>query len=485
MISNLRFIIILVGTVFVLNFVSAKAFATVPKGLEEYSKIADRVTKKFKISEDDIGMKVSVGDGEDSHVLWSINATKKMIPASISKIITASAVLDVFPPGTKVKTQLLMDGKVSNRKLKGNLYLKGAGDPGFVSENMWFLVNDFLRNEIDEIEGDIIVDDSLFDQKRFDDSRQSQRVDRAYDAPVGAMSFNWNSVNIFVRPGTVGEPAKVFIDPVNSYIQLSNRSKTVAGARNELIADRDPIKGSDGDRVIVGGKIGVAVKEITVFKNITEPDLWSGYNLKSFLQQRNISHKGKIRNGVTPASADVVAQAESKPIENMVSDMNKFSNNYVAEMLTKLMATSSEKPASLKTGVQLINKHLESLKIPKNEYEFYNPSGLTRENQFSANAMWMVLTHLRDDFRVQPELLTSLPIAGVDGTLKRRLKGEPTERWIRAKTGYLNDVVTLAGYAGRRDGQVLTFTFIYNGKADEAKVRQYFDELLVEMVKQL
>nr|WP_295905941.1 D-alanyl-D-alanine carboxypeptidase/D-alanyl-D-alanine-endopeptidase [uncultured Bdellovibrio sp.] len=457
--------------------VEANKFADVEK---EFQSLA----KKFGVQLSDLGMYATVGEGQDMKVLLDINSKKTMIPASISKVATASAALAHFPPGHKFKTQLLASAESKNGVLKGNLYLKGGGDPSFVSENMWYLVNAFTRNGITRIEGDIIVDDSLFDKVRYDVSRQKERVDRAYDAPTGAMSFNWNSVNIFVRSNGKGNGADVFIDPQNDYIRLVNKAKTVAGSDNKLLADRQDDKKFEGDVIHVGGSIGQGLKEVVIFKNITQPDLWAGYNLKSFLAQRGVQLTGSIKNGVTPEKADVLAEAESKAIEQVVADMNKFSNNYVAEMLTKnLGAVRKTKGASLADGMQVINEHMQSLGVPADQYRLESPSGLTRENKMSPFAMWKVLQHLRNDFQVQPEFLTSLPIAGIDGTLKKRMKNSKAERWVRAKTGFLTNVVSLAGYAGIEDGNVITFSFIYNGSTDEAKIRSFFDNLLIYLVK--
>ncbi|KYG66091.1 D-alanyl-D-alanine carboxypeptidase [Bdellovibrio bacteriovorus] len=452
-------------------------FASVQK---EFAALA----KKHGVKIDDVGMHATVGEGDNLRVLLDVNGKALMIPASISKVATASAVLGAFPPGHKFKTQLLADANIVNGVLKGPLYLKGGGDPSFVSENLWFLVNAFMRNKITKIEGDIIVDDSLFDNVRYDLSRQKERVDRAYDAPVGAMSFNWNSVNIFVRPTTPGSAAEVFVDPENDYIKLNNRAKTGGGNENKLLVDRQETQKIDGDVITVGGSIGKGLKEAVVFKNITQPDLWAGYNLKSFLAQRGIQLTGKIKNGVSPEKAEVLAESESKPIEQMVADMNKFSNNYVAEMLTKNLGTVKKaKGATLAEGVAIISEHMQSLGVPSEQYRLNSPSGLSRDNKMSAFAMWKVLQHLRNDFKVQPEFLTSLPIAGVDGTLKKRMKNTPGERWVRAKTGFLTGVVSLAGYAGLEDGRVITFSFIYNGSTDETKIRAFFDNLLIYLVK--
>lgn len=462
------------------------SFAQNPDSKGKFEKLdqeIEKMMKQFGVSSKDIGIYASVGEGADMKTLLDLNGRQLMIPASITKVVTASAVLEHFPPGYKFKTQILMDGVLNGGILKGNLYLRGGGDPSFVSENMWFLVNAFLRSGISKVEGDLFVDDSLFDSVRYDSTRQKTRVDRAYDAPVGAMSFNWNSVNIFVRPSNTGS-AQIFIDPENDYIRLVNKTKSVSGKTNSLLVDRKDTKDFIGDVIHVGGSIGKDLKEAVVFKNITQPDLWSGYNLKSFLKQRGVIITGKIKNAITPISAALLAESESKAVEQIVADMNKFSNNYVAEMLTKNLGVSKKnKGATLQDGMLVINEHLQSLGIPKEQYSIQSPSGLSRDNKMSSFAMWKVLQHLRDDFKVQPEFLTSLPIAGVDGTLKRRMKNTKAERWVRAKTGFLTGVVSLAGYAGLEDGRVVTYSFVYNGSTDEAKVRSFFDNLLIHLVK--
>lgn len=448
----------------------------------ELRKNVERIVEKFGFAKGEVGFYATISEGDHQETILEVESHRKLIPASISKLATASTVLDVFPAGSKFKTTLLSDAKIEGSVLKGNLYLRGGGDPSFVSENMWFLVNAFLRTGIRKIEGDIIVDDSLFDSLRFDPSRQAERVDRAYDAPVGAMSFNWNSINIFVRPGKTNEPAQVFLDPENDYVELVNKTKTI-GSGQALFADRIDDKKNQADVIHVGGKIGHDIKEFVIYKNITKPDLWSGENLKSFLKQRSVVVTGKVRNAVTPEKAEILAESDSKGVEQILSDMNKFSNNYVAEMLCKNIASTKVKPATIAAGMAMVNQHLKAIGVPENEVEFENPSGLTRNNRITAYGMWKILLHLKNDFRVQPELLTSLPIAGIDGTLKKRMKEGPAERWVRAKTGLLNGVVALAGYGGRRDGRVVSFVFMYNGKQDEAKIRNHFDQIVTEMVK--
>lgn len=431
------------------------------------NKIMD-LLQKNKIDPKNFGAQINHRD----KIIFANNADKVFIPASVTKLFTAYAVLKNLGPTFKVKTQLFYDGK--------NLYLKGAGDPGFVSETMWFLVNEFHRQNIKTIDGDIIVDDLLFDDIRFDKSRESERVDRAFDSPVGAMSFNWNSVNVFVKPASkIGQTAEVVADPENGYFKVVNTTKTVNKVSKDLIIDVN-----QKNRVInVSGEVSISAAEKAYFKNVADPVQWSGLNLFAFLGQRGIIVKGSVKVGATPASAKLVASAESKSLSAMVADMDKFSNNYVAEMLTKLLASQnsakSEKNSfSIADGMKIIEA--EAQKVVRNSKEMIlkNPSGFSRENRITPAALNDLLFAALKDFSLFPSLVESLPVAGLDGTLKKRMIGTKAESFVRAKTGYLDDVVALSGYAGHRNGELYHFTFLYNGPQDEALVRSTVDQII-------
>ncbi len=441
----------------------------------------EALIKKSGVARGDLSLMV----GAPKKSLFELNSEKKLIPASITKIATTAAVLDFFPPGFQIKTRLLTveKGRIPNGVLKSPLYFKGGGDPTFVSETLWFLVNAFVRSGIQRIDGDLILDSSLFDDKPFDESRESVRVDRAYDAPVSALSFNWNASNFFIRPGLKsGDKAQVFADPVNPYVEIQGEPTTSEKKTHSLKIEK--IKVQDQKEIYkISGDIPVGHAEVAIYKNIQKPELWAGINLIEFLKQRGIVFNGKIKLGKTPADTQVLAEAPSKPIDHIVQDMNKFSNNFVAEALTKLMATLDGKQGNIADGIQKIRLVLQKSGLKENEFTIDNPSGLTRENRFSALAMIKILTHLRNNFEVFPEFLGSLPIAGVDGTLKSRLKNTKGERWVRAKTGLLTGVVALAGFAGHDNGEVIPFVFIYNGSQDGSKVRQLFDQLSTLLVE--
>lgn len=456
----------------------------------ELEKQLAQLVESSSLKKSELGLIVQSPDGQ---VVYELNAAKKFIPASVTKIVTGAAVLDKMPVGHQFLTELYVDEKnIKNGVLEGDLYLRGGGDAGFVSESMWFLVNEFKRSGIQEIRGHIIIDDTRFDNIRFDASRDQERVDRAYDSPIGAMTFNWSAVNIFVRPGSKpGEPADVFADPENDYIRIINKVKTVsASSKNKInVSNTSVKKGSVSDEgfeeVEVRGEIALKSPEVVSYKSITQPDIWAGAQLVQFLKQRNVKVSVGVRRGVTPKSATVVARYKSKPISDLVMGMMKFSNNYIAEILTKnLGAEKKGLPGTMDKGVDVIRGYMKEQGMSNSE--LYNPSGLSRKNKFTPQDVLKILTSVKDRFRIYPEFLTSLPISGVDGTLKRHLgAGDQYDGHVRAKTGHLSGVSALAGYISAKEGQIFSFVFLFNGTPgdDPYRASDLFDKMILKVLK--
>lgn len=436
------------------------------------------------IPERDLSLLAVEGNGSDAKVLLSLNPNKALIPASVTKLVTAAAALRSFPPGTRFETRLLSDGKLKDKTLDGDLVLKGGGDPSFNPSVLAELVSRLARLGIREIRGDILVDDSYFDSVRIDGSRSDiERVDRAYDAPVGAMSFNGNTVAVYVRPGSfAGKPAHVIVEPISDYIRVSGTVNTAVGrGRPRVGVQRVADPSHPGDTIKVNGFIGQQIEEVMAYKNITQPDLWSAENLKQELKRQGISVTGRARRGAASFGARRLASVQGDTVQEIVVEMNKTSNNFVAEMLAKNLSAQERPPGNLERGMVIIREYMRSLGLSQLEYTLVNPSGLTRDNKLSARALVRVLQDMGGNFQYAPEFQTSLPIAGVDGTLRRRLRNTPAERFIRAKTGYVDDVVTLAGYAGHKDGRIVAFAFLYNGRIPTYRVRKLYDDLCEEL----
>ena len=440
-----------------------------------------RILKKSRIPLNRLGLAVSSplfknkkkpGSFSSKDIYFSHNGGRLLIPASLSKILTASCVLHNFQPFDQFETSFFAQKEhIKGERLKGPLYLKGGGDPSFVSEGLWNLVNHFTRSGIKIIEGGLVVDDSLFAPHKsqwFFDS------DRSFNSALSAASFNWNSVNVYIRPALkLNAPARVYIDPENTYIQLENKSQT-QGSKNTIQVSRIK-KLSKGDKVQVKGSLPLDHPEIIVYRNVSSPALWTGKNTTAFLQQRGISVQGSIKKGKTPLDAVQLAGHKGRSVFRLVRDMMKFSNNFIAEMLAvQLSLQGGGEKGSLKEGLKHLRQCIESLGIE--DYTFVQPSGLSRKNKLKPRDILRVLI-LDALSPLAFEKLSSYSIGGGDGTLKKKFQN--LKNPVRAKTGWLSGVAGLAGYSRNHRGETRAFVFMYNGSAKQQfSAQKLFEELV-------
>lgn len=451
-------------------------FAVSPKQ-QIWSEKAEGILKKELDSVDaglqNFGLWVKKGDEQ-----VQINGDKLFVPASLSKIPTALAFLDQTSMDEKFKTWIYHTGKIKNGILKGDLYLKGGGDPTFVTESMWIMVNELKRSDIKSIDGQFYVDESYFDLDYYSKGRQTRRVDRAYDAPVSALSFNWNSLSIYVRPGVKrGDPARVYTDPELPNITIKNSAKTSSGSKTDLQVRRVL---EDGNIVVnVSGKISLSKEEKAFYKSVGDAALFTGQTFAKMLNRAGISYTGDVKKGITPPKAIQLVEHEGWSVPRVMAALSKFSNNFVAEMLTKHLGKTDGQPGNIDDGLQRIVSYLGKKRWPASDFEFVNPSGFTRQNKMRADHLGALLEQARYDFDSAPEFMSSLPISGTDGTLKARMK-QTMKGKVRAKTGYLSGVVALAGYMDRQSGgEPITFVFFYNGPSKQDwNVRAMFNRLL-------
>ena len=420
------------------------------------------------------------------------NENKKFIPASLSKIITASAVMHFLKPYHQFETFFLSQTPIDKEGvLQGRLYLKGGGDPSFVSENLWILVNHLRRSGLKKVKGDLIVDDHLFGKAQ--PHRSWLKSDRSYSAPVSSLSFNWNSVTVYIRPSqTKGGLAQVFIDPKNTYIKAVNKART-QGKKKTIKVKRRPH--SLGDIIEVRGRIPINSKELVIYKNVTKPALWTGWNAIEFLKQRGIIVEGQVLKGQTPSSSYILSSHKGSFVFRLVQDMMKFSSNFLADMLTMHLALFQGHQKDLwNQGLKQIHKYMQKQGL--SDYSFTSPSGLSRKNKLKSKDLLKFLIH--DYSSVYSfEKLSSYPVPNSPGTLQKRFQNlensipsqtQNTPRAssfqasartiIRAKTGWLSGVVGLAGYIQTQKGNTKAFVFIYNGSAKkQMKAQEIFDQL--------
>jgi len=431
---------------------------------QRLSRIVEQVLPSKKTADLKVGIVVgSVSTGE---ILFEKNADRLLVPASVSKVFTSYSVLKKLKPSFTFKTEVFRTGIITDGRLSGDVFIRGGGDPSLVSERMWMLVNEFVRSGIKQVLGKIVIDSSYFDEEKNPDSRPKYLKDQAYNAPVGAFSFNFNTTTIYVAPGDApGKPPKVYTDPDNSYIDVVNQATTGAAESSNTVqvTRTEYVKGDIGDTVLLRGSIPQGSKEMRFFRNIVNPALYAGHMLKTFMEQRGVKVEGAVVEGKIPENAKSILEFESQPLWQIVWGLNKFSNNFVADQLMKkLGAEMWGPPGTLKKGIAAVQDLLEDLGIQKSDYSIVDGSGLTRETQVTPQQIYRVLTAVHRDFNIYPEFISSLGVAGEDGTLRNRLPTSLGQGTIRGKTGSLDGVASLAGYVPSRDGELLAFAIILN-----------------------
>lgn len=422
----------------------------------------------------------------ESDVLYERDPDKLVIPASVAKLFTTYAALKKMKPTATFKTTVYSKGIIKDGKLGGDLYLKGGGDPGLVSERMWMMVNELVRSGIRTITGNIVADSSYYDEEKTPESRPKYLKDQAYNAPIGALSFNFNTTTVYVKPGEApGSAPLVYTDPENSYIDIVNQATTgKSGSKNSLTASRTEfVKGDIGDTVLLRGAIPMESGELHFYKNIVNPALYTAHMFRTFWEQRGLKMTGNILEGQVPDKAKLILEFESQPLWHVIWGMNKFSNNFVADqVLKKLGAEAWGAPGTRQKGLMAMQDALEDIGIAKGSYEMQDGSGLTRGTRVSSRQIVTVLNAIHRDFSIAPEAMASLSIAGEQGTLKRRFPNSTIQSELRAKTGTLDGVNSLAGFVTSADGELIAFAIILNDpKLRYGRMTHWIDQITLAL----
>ncbi|MBI5248532.1 MAG: D-alanyl-D-alanine carboxypeptidase/D-alanyl-D-alanine-endopeptidase [Desulfomonile tiedjei] len=426
----------------------------------------------------DFAITIQVADLQTGRVLMEKNPDLPLVPASTMKIATSAAALSVLKPDFVFVTEVLADQAKDSSV--GNLYVKGYGDPYLVSEELFTLARSVRERGLKEVRGNIVVDDSYFAPDPPLDENEKIGT-RAYHAPYGALSLNFNSVKVLVRPANrSGNPADVTLDPISEYADVKAAVMTTKGnkpAQFDVTKEATPGK---TEIIQLEGTIGVNAPSKSRYVNVNIPSLYTGEVFREFLLREGIKIKGRVIQGkVSPNAISYVEYGNSRALSAMIYGLNKFSNNFMAEQISlALGANVFGPPGTREKGLSVIRKHLLSCGVPENSFSLSEASGLSRNNRVSASALVRVLSGAAKDFTYNSEFMSSFGVAGVDGTLKEKFTDSTVRRRIRAKTGNLRGVNALAGYALAQDGRVLVFAAIVNSNNKGAGFIDYGEKIV-------
>jgi D-alanyl-D-alanine carboxypeptidase/D-alanyl-D-alanine-endopeptidase (penicillin-binding protein 4) len=403
--------------------------------------------------------------------LFAANAGDLLLPASTMKLFTAALAFDTFGPDHQFSTTVLRDGTVGpDGTLNGNLVLRGGGDPGLSTRYyrapaegpMASLARMVVAAGVRRVSGDLIADASAFESKRVPDGWLARYLESGYAARVSALSMNENLATVVISPQPHGGPATVSLDPPSSTVPVINNLRTVAGSKGAKLSIR---RLADG-RVDVRGWIGSRAGSRSYLVVIDDPAPWVAGMLRSALAAQGVTVSGQVRVGASSSNAVNVATLASPPLARLASAMNRESINHFAELLFRDVSqvSSPDRIGSAEHGNAVLRKFMtEKVGGTADDVMATDGSGLSTLDRVTARSLVQLLSYAHRA-SWSADFHASLPVAGESELLRHRMRYTPAQGNLHAKTGTTNDVIGLAGYVTARDGEVIAFAFLYNGR---------------------
>ncbi len=441
---------------------------------------------------------------KDGRTLYARNSDFALVPASNMKLITATATLIKLGTDFRYKTTLLYTGKIDkNGTLNGDLYLRGSGDPSLTSERLLDMVQKLRAAGVTKINGRLIADATAFDDQTLGNGWQWDYESDYYAAQVAGLNCDENVIALEVRPSDkIGEPAQVVVGGKNARVLAFEGTKYVTVVGTVTTAP-GASTGADGiapatkpepnisfsraratNELRVSGTIPLGATPVSDALTIEDPALFTITRFSELCSVGAVNlpavKERLILKGKTPPEAAVIVETESTPLDDLIKQFLKSSDNLFGEAFLK---TIGDGRAS--AGVRTVVEVLKSAGVDSSGLSMVDGSGLSRSDAVTPRFLTDLLIYADrklDDNR-RKALINGLPEAGVDGTLRSRMKGTAAESHVRAKTGSLSNVSSLSGYLQTRSGERLVFSILMNnftrGNARAARTAQ--DEIAVAL----
>lgn len=395
-------------------------------------------------------------------------------PASVMKLVTTFAALDVLGPAYVWNTPVYIDGTVQDGSLRGNVYVRGQGDPKLVMERLWLLMRRLQGQGIQVIVGDIVLDRSALQVAAHDPAQFDGEPQRPYNAAPDALLVNFKSVVLGFVPDAAAGVARVQYDPPLAGVQLP-ASVPLASAGKPCGDWRAGLRAELGDatRYAFAGAYPLACGERSWAVAYADPDSYAARAVEGMWRAVGGKLTGKVRDGRVPAGLQPVFSASSPPLAEVVRDINKYSNNVMAEQLFMTLSLQQNGVGTVEGSRQILRQWWQVRFGEAGAPVMDNGAGLSRDTRISAQALARML-QAAWAAPVMPELMASLPIAGVDGTLRRSAAAQGS---AHLKTGSLRDVMALAGYVHAASGRRYVLVALVN-HANAAAARPVLDSLI-------
>ncbi len=401
-------------------------------------------------------------DTASGRVVASARADEPRSPASTLKVVTTFATLDTLGPAFVWRTRALSRGTVVDGRLDGDLVLKGGGDPYMTLERWWRFVAQLRAAGLRQIHGDVIVDDGAFALPTEDPGAFDGQPNRPYNGVPDALLVNFQTVEFRLTPDPAAHRIDIAATPALANLEVRNDVHLVPG-RCRAGADRVEfdVQTPAWDRVDFSGTLASDCESRTLTRVLLRPAEYAYGAFVTLWHELGGELHGRLRIERAPADAHVLEDFESLPLGEVIRLTNKFSNNVMARhLLLTLGAERYGYPATLEKGAAALKDWAHGHGIDLDDVDVDNGAGLSRVTRVSARQLEQVLQTAYHS-RFAPEFLASLPLGGIDGTLRHRMHDAPPGA-VRLKTGHLDGVSGVAGYVTGGSGKTYVVVCLVN-----------------------
>jgi D-alanyl-D-alanine carboxypeptidase/D-alanyl-D-alanine-endopeptidase (penicillin-binding protein 4) len=432
-------------------FFLAFAFLALAARAQALPESVAEILKRAGVAGENVAALVEPAGGGAAIV--SVNAAKPMNPASVMKLVTTFAALDMLGPAYTFKTDVLATGPIAGGVLAGDLVLKGGGDPKLTYDRLWILLAQLRSRGVREIRGNLVLDRSFFAPIAHDPALFDNEPRRAYNVGPDALLLNFKAATLRFVPekGMV----RATLDPDLPSIELHTRLKLVEGPCGDW-RDRLKLDVDEQDLLAtlqVSGNFAASCGERAWPVSLYDADRYASVIFRSLWSQLGGRFTGKVVPGRAPDNAELLVSFESEPLSNLVRDINKFSNNVMArQVFLTLSATPPAQPGEAAASERAVKAWLKGRGLDFPELAMENGSGLSRRERLSVKSTVALLQEAWKS-AVMPELMSSLPITAVDGTFKRRFGNGAAAGLSHLKGGTLTGVRAEAGWVLDRKGR--------------------------------
>ncbi len=428
---------------------------------------------------------ITVRNAQTGEMLYQYQGSTRLIPASGMKLITASAAFALLGGDYQFTTRLQSDGPLKEGRLQGNLYLRGTGDPGLTLSHLQAMVKGLVDQGIKTIQGDLIADDSEFDQIRLGQDWAQDDEPMAYAAQISALtlspddSYHAGSVLVNVTgSNNMNAAGQVSMVPENDYVNIINQSAT--GPHDSISVTRE----HGTNNVVISGSVP-PFQTTTALVSVWEPTQLVSRVFIKILKENGIHIKGIVRTGKkTPAHAVLLAQHQSIRLSELTVPFMKLSNNTIAEIWLKAMGKKDHAIGTTQSGINRVMGLLHHQGLDTSSLTMVDGSGLSRRNLLTTIFMTDLLMHVQKEAWFA-SWYSSLPVACLPeklqgGTLRHRMCQTAAGRVV-AKTGSLSGISSISGYVTTLNDTRLVFSIIVNNQRSPVKE---IEDMMVTLLAQ-